>query len=410
VADRIKPFQATHYNPSVFKGLKKLVCPPYDVISKEEQKKLKKSSPYNFCHILLRSNNDSYQDLGKKFNRWLEDNILVEDKGPAIYVTLQEFTVNSKKYKRRGFLALLRLDEEKVTFPHERTHSKPKKDRLQVISRVKANLSPIFIIYPKKNKEPIKAMIEGLKDSKPFLKVADHERVSYKVWKLTDKRDIEKITKYFNNIPLLIADGHHRFEVARKFLKRNKNKSFRFTDLNYILAYFSPQDENLLIFPTHRVLKKKLDLDLLPEKLRPYFFVVRHKNLKDLEDSLKKKRQFCFGFYQDKNFLSLSLKEETSLDKILKKSSVYKNLDIFLLHNWIFGSILKMKIKEDEIVYTKSIKDAKNLADMHKGCAFIIRPPKIEDVMDAAFKSLKLPQKTTYFYPKFLSGLILRKL
>jgi len=407
---RIKPFLASYYNRQRFKSLKKLVCPPYDVISKSEHKKLLKASKYNYAHILIKGKNSSYQDLGKKFKQWFRNNVLVEDKTPAFYVTLQEFKINSKKFQRRGFIGLLKLDEKKVVFPHEHTHSRPKKDRAQVLSSVKANLSPIFLIYPKKNTEPLAQAIAKLKRTKPFFKLTDSKKITYKIWRLLDKREIEKITGYFKKIPLLIADGHHRFEVACDFLSKNKAKSHKFKDLNYILAYFSPQDKDLLILPTQRVLKKRLDLDLFKRKLSPYFAIRKLKTLKELKDYLAKPGIFSFGFLQDKNIFSLSLKDKKVLAKIYKRNNPYTKLDTFLLHKWVFARLLKLKIKEDQLVYAKSISQARIQAQELKGCSFIIRSSKIKDIMKVAFRGLKLPQKTTYFYPKFLSGPILRKL
>ena len=408
--DRIKPFRALYYNPSKFRSLKKLVCPPYDVISKQEQKRLNHASPYNFCHVLLKDDKNSYGNLGDKFKRWLSDNILTQDCDRAFYLTLQEFTVNSKRFQRRGLLGLLKLDEKAVVYPHEKTHSKPKKDRLKVLDRTQANLSPVFIVYPRKGKEPLSSILDRVSRVKPFLEVTDKEKVNYKIWKLADTKDIENIQLYLNNTPLLIADGHHRFEVARKFFAKNRRKAGKFSDLNYILTYFSPQDDNLLIFPTHRVIKKKVSVNTLINRLKPYFIINKHSNIKDIKNYLDKQRLFCFGFYQEGNIFSFSLKDAKSLDRILSKNKIFSKLDVVLLHDWIFKSILKIKITEDRILYSKSIKQAKQEADNHKGCCFMLKPPDVNDIMDAAFNNLRFPQKTTYFYPKFLSGLILRKL
>lgn len=334
----------------------------------------------------------------------------MEEKEPAFYITLQEFSLYSKKFKRRGFIGLLNLEGKKVVFPHEKTHKKPKKDRFEVIKQVRANLSPVFIIYPKKNTEPLSAIIKKLEKTRPFLKIRDPEGIRYKIWKLADRKQIERLSGYFQKVPLLIADGHHRFEVASRFFRSNKVKASVFRDLNYILAYFSPQDENLLVLPTHRVFRKRLDLKMFLDKLKPYFFIEKHKSFAGLEDYLVKRKLFSFGFFQDNNIFSLSLKDKAFLDRIYARDGVYKKLDAFLLHEWIFKKVLRLNIEEKDLLYAKSVKQAAKLSRIYKGCSFFTRPARIGDVMSLAFKGLRLPQKTTYFYPKFLSGPILRKL
>ncbi|MCD6539112.1 MAG: DUF1015 domain-containing protein [Candidatus Omnitrophica bacterium] len=406
---KLKPFLALHYNPRLFKKLKDLVCPPYDIITEEEERALRKSSPYNFSHILLKEPGSSYQELGRKFKEWLKKDILVEEKEPAFYLTLQEFKFGSKTFKRIGFLGLLKLDAS--IFPHEKTHPAPKKDRYQVIKYTQANLSPIFVVYSKKKNEVITLLFKTLKNTPPFIKLK-HRGILYQIYKISQPQKIRKIQKYFENIPLFIADGHHRFETALKFFRKNKHKLNRFRDLGYILAYFSPQDENLLVLPTHRIVNKNIGLNFLKSSLQPYFFFQEVKSFKKLQDLLDKAEIFSFGFAQGKNILYFSLKSKSLIPKYLNKPSLrsYKKLDVFLLHNWVFKAILKIALKEEDFLYTKSIEELSELITKNKNCGFLLRKPDISAVTKIAFEGKTLPQKTTYFYPKFLSGLILRKL
>ena len=406
---KLKPFLALHYNPRLFKKLKDLVCPPYDIITEEEEQALRKSSPYNFSHILLKEPSSSYQELGRRFKEWLKKDILIEEKEPAFYLTLQEFKFSSKTFKRIGFLGLLKLDAS--IFPHEKTHSAPKKDRYQVIKYTQANLSPVFVVYPRKKNEVINLLFKTLKNTPPFIKLK-HRGILYQIYKISQPQKIRKIQKYFENIPLFIADGHHRFETALKFFRKNKHKLDKFKDLGSILAYFSPQDENLLVLPTHRIINKHIDLNFLKSSLQPYFFFQEVKSFKKLQDLLDKAEIFSFGFIQGKNILYFSLKNKSLIPRYLNRPSLrsYKKLDVFLLHNWVFRDILKIDLKEEDLLYTKSIKELSELITKNKNCGFLLRKPDISAVMKIAFEGKTLPQKTTYFYPKFLSGLILRKL
>ena len=408
--EKVKPFLALHYSSPLLKNIGKLVCPPYDVITKKEEDFLRRKSSYNFSHILLKGKNPSYQDLGKKFKEWLNKGVLVEEKEPSFYLSLQEFKMGTRLFRRLGFLGLLKLDEKAWVFPHERTHFSPKKDRYQVIKYTQANLSPIFVVYPKRRNEPVSLIFKSLKNKEPFIKFKDKD-VSYKLWKVSKKEEIANIQKYFKNIPsLFIADGHHRFEVALSFFRRNRHRASLFKDLNYILAYFCPQDKNLLVLPTHRIIKKDIREDFLLKSLSSYFNCQRLDSLKRLGERLEESKMFSFGFYRSGKIFYLSLKNNSLLSRVLPKFvKEYKNLDVFLLHNWVFKDILNIDLEED-FLYSKDIKEATNLARKNRGCAFILRAPDINTVMRLALRGEVLPQKTTYFYPKFLSGLILRKL
>lgn len=424
---RVKPFKALYYNQDRFKDLSRLVCPPYDIISSEQAKKLKKSSAYNYSNLILKGNS-SYKNIGRKFNSWIKEEVLCEDSKESLYLVLQEFRVNGAKFMRKGFLGLLKLDDEKVTFPHEKTYSKPKKDRLSLLKEVKANLSPVFIIYPQKDKTDF--LSDALKKysvKKPLLKVSDSENVKYKVWRVSSDKDIKKFTSSFNRLPLLIADGHHRFEAAGRFFRKNKAKSDKFDSLNYLLAYFCPADENLKILATHRVLKKKLNVNALVDKLIPYFSLKVFNSPYKAEKFLSRQKVFSFGFYQDRKFAPLeikrlpkgklsltgfmifSLKDRRILDKMYPRSPD-KKLDVSLLHNWVFKRLLRLNLKEGDILYPIGLKPFLETVKKSKGCGFLVRRTKISDIMDISFQKKTLPQKTTYFYPKLLSGLILRRM
>jgi len=424
---RVQPFKALYYNHKKFKDLNRLVCPPYDVISPEEAKKLKKSSVYNYSNLILKRKS-SYKDLGRKFKSWIDKKVLCEDSEKSLYLILQEFSISGRKFKRKGFLGLLRLDGEKVVFPHEKTYSRPKKDRLSLLNEVKANLSPLFIIYPKKKRADfLSTAFKKYSEKEPLLKVSDSENVKYKVWRVSLDKDIEKFTSYFSRLPLLIADGHHRFEAAEKFFRKNKEKASEFKSLNYLLAYFCPADENLKILATHRVLKNKLNIKAVKDKLIPYFSLRVFSSPSKAEEFLNRQKVFSFGFYQDKRFTPLeikrlpkdklsltefmifSLKDSRVLDKMYPHSPD-KRLDVSLLHNWVFKRLLKISLKEGEIIYPTGLEPFLEAVKKSKGCGFLARSTGISDIMNISFQGKTLPQKTTYFYPKLLSGLILRRM
>jgi len=424
---RVQPFKALYYNQERFKDLSRLVCPPYDIISTEEAKELKKSSVYNYSNLILKGK-ASYKSLGEKFRSWIEKEVFREDSEDSLYLVLQEFSINGKKFRRIGFLGLLRLDGEKVVFPHEKTYSRPKKDRLSLLNEVKANLSPVFIIYPKKKRADfLSAAFKKYSEKKPLLKVSDSENVKYKAWRVSSDKDIRRFTSYFSRKPLLIADGHHRFEAAGRFFRKNKKKASKFKNLNYLLSYFCPADENLKILATHRVLKKKLNIKAVKDRLIPYFSLRIFSSPFKAEEFLNRQKVFSFGFYQDKQaipleikplpkdklsltgFMVFSLKDSRILDKMYPRSPD-KRLDVSLLHNWVFKRLLKISLKEGEIIYPIGLEPFLEAVKKSKGCGFLVRSTGISDIMNISFQGKTLPQKTTYFYPKLLSGLILRRM
>lgn len=391
----IKPFKATYYNPKIIKDISGIICPPYDVIDKNKLRQLR-LAPYNFCKILI-SPNSNYKVVGKRFYRWLKKKVLVEEDSESLYLYEQQFTYEGKIYHRWGIISLLRMDKKGVIHPHEFTHRQPKEDRSRIIREVEANLSPIFVIVPQKIKIFTQLLRIYLKRP-PFLKFKDFEGNINKLWRVKDAHHIKKIVSYLESSSLVIADGHHRFEVAYDYYKKNKN---RFKDINYILAYITSLQEGLFILPTHRVVTLEEDINSFLAKLQEYFLI-----RKISKNSLKKRLKasyFCLGIYFRGSFYFLRLLKSKILDKI-SESRLYSQLDTWILHKFILPLF---KIKEN-IDYTHSIDEAEKMAG-NKRVAFLLRAPSLKAVLSIARRGELLPQKTTYFYPKIPCGMIIRR-
>lgn len=397
MADIIRPFKATHYNPSFFRNLSALTCPPYDVISKKQLSLLKRKSPYNFSNILIAINND-YKEIGEKLRSWIDKRILVDDAGESIFLYEQKFKIAKRRYSRFGFLSLLKINEKGSIFPHEYTLSAPKEDRKKVIEEVEANLSPIFVIAPKKIGY-FHALHNRYRSKKPFMRFKDLDANENLVWKITDKDTIEKICAQINGKNLVIADGHHRFEVASGYYKRNKR---RFKNLNYIMSYITDAQPGLVILPTHRVISVP-DFDGALTALTRYFDIKEVKSDNVLAGKLEKEKKFSFGVYRQGKFYFLKLKNEALLDKLFP-ASPYRKLNTYLLHQFVFP----MLKTDGSIQYTHDIKEARKLAGPGK-TAFILKPVSLSAVFDIANRGYRLPQKSTYFYPKVSSGIAIRR-
>ncbi|MCF7907486.1 MAG: DUF1015 domain-containing protein [Candidatus Omnitrophica bacterium] len=391
----VKPLKATYYNPAIFKDYSRLVSPPYDVINKDKLKSLRKKSPYNYSRVLLADRGD-YKQVAVRLKKWLDSQILVDDQSESFYIYEQTFKVEGKTFRRFGVFSLLRMDKKGI-FPHEHTLSAPKKDRKAIIESTKANLGPIFVIATKELNK-LKKVYNNCRQQKPLFKCQDSFTGLNKVWKISDKRQVASICQDISNSKIVIADGHHRFETSFNYFKNNKDK---FKDLNYVLAYITPPQEGLVILPTHRVLAANKSTALIPDKLKKYFRIEKISK-SGLDKKLKSRGPFCLGLYHQDKFLFLELKDERLLDRIPNK--LFRQLDTYIFHKLI----LPMFKLDGAIEYTHSLAEAKKMAGKTK-IGFLLRAVPLETVLKISRKGFKFPQKSTYFYPKILSGLLIRR-
>ncbi|UCG35423.1 MAG: DUF1015 domain-containing protein [Candidatus Omnitrophota bacterium] len=388
----IKPFKASYYNPEIIQDLSTVVCPPYDVIGADELQFLRTRYPYNYCKILLATDSD-YRFVGKEFKRWLKEGILVSDEQESLYLYEQKFTYEGKVHRRFGILSLLCMNRKGMVFPHEYTLKKPKIDRKRITEAVKANLGPIFVIAP----TTLRSLQNAYKEyscQPPFFEFVDSKNIENKVWKIAEHNKIKKICDDFEKARLVIADGHHRFEVSYDYFKRNRG---RFKDLNYVMAYITDAQEGLLILPTHRVVEVQ---ETTLDALKPYFYI-EDVNQNELQQKLEAKSLFSFGIYKNGSFKFLRLKKAAALKSV---NPIYRKLDTYLLHQLVLPRLKPV----GEARYTHSIEEAKQLAD-NKRVAFLLKPSPLKEVFAIANKGARLPQKSTYFYPKLLSGIVIRR-
>jgi len=423
---KTKAFKAVVYNSKTIGDFKHVVCPPYDVISSQAQDILHERSLYNFIHILLAKDSpldDKYHRAGVIFRSWLKEGVFIQDEQPAVYFYSQQYIIRGEKKTRLGFISLLRLGDEKssAVFGHENTHQAAKLDRFKLVKQVKANLSPIFIIFLDKKRIIQRIFQKHLGALKPFIEVMDDEKTVHKLWRLNDPDILKTIESNMNNEDMFIADGHHRYEVscAYRDLMREKLKE-EFTgeeDFNYCLAYFTNTDyRGLSILPIHRLLKLDARLDLND-------FMVKAKEYFDI-DQLKDRTRFFFllekagcsehllGVYKDKKYFLLRLKNVKMLDKLIAdKPKEYRTLDVAILNYLVFKNILKLDL--NNLTAIKYSPDPYELMDQvdsdSANIAFFLNPVKIQQIINIATSGNKMPPKSTYFYPKVLSGLVVNK-
>ncbi len=423
---KIKAFKAVVYNQEKIGDLKQVVCPPYDVISPAAQEMFCERSLYNFIHILLTKDSpdqDKYHRAAATFRQWLKDSILIQDERPAIYFYSQQYIIRGEKKNRLGFISLLRLEDEKSSpvFGHENTHTAAKLDRFKLIKQVKANLSPIFIVFADKKRIIQRIFQKYIPAQAAFIEVIDDEKTAHKLWRLNDPQLLKEIESGVSAENMFIADGHHRYEVScayRDLMRQKLKEQFNGEeDFNYCLAYFTNTDpRGLSILAIHRLLKldKGLDINDFIARAKEYFDVDRVKDKTRFFFLMEKAgcTEHLIGVYKDKKYFLLRLKNIKILDKLIAdKPKEYRALDAAIFNYLVLKNILKLDLNNlSDIKYSPYPSEFLGEVDLDPlNIAFFLNPVKIEQIINVALGGNKMPPKSTYFYPKVLSGLVINK-
>ncbi|MDR2709221.1 MAG: DUF1015 domain-containing protein [Elusimicrobiota bacterium] len=402
---QIKPFNAWRYSHA---NLTDLICPPYDIISQEEKKKLQKRSTYNIVNIELSDPTETankYRNAAAIFKTWQKEEILVCDENPAFYLYEQIFEYKGIKMTRRGFFCALKLDDphsqKGSVKPHEKTLAKPKADRLSLLRATRANVSPIFGLFDDDKKFIEKLCAKISQKRAPNATAFEKQGVVHKIWAVSDEHILKDIEKFLANKKMIIADGHHRYETAWNYSQERKEKDANFSadkDYNFVLAFLCPiEDPGILILPTHRLIDEPADME---NNIAKFFDVWQEKDLPKL---LKKDVQPLIIFKNNKKRV-LTIKNETLLKKAMpKKCKAYRNLAVSILHY-----ILMPKIDPSDFVYVHDDKEAIIRAKKENKIAIIVPATPAKALKAISLNNEMMPQKSTYFYPKLASGLVIR--
>ncbi len=415
----IKPFNGWRYRSLICKDPAALYAPPYDIIPKKLQNELYKRSPYNVVRLELgkikshdTQKENRYSRAARTLEAWKRKNVLVRETHPAIYVYAQDYKEGGKVLTRLGFLAAMKIDERAV-LKHEKTLAAPKRDRLKLLKKVRMNLSPIFGLFQDptaKVRQLLRATLRG----KPQVDVRI-DGVRHRLYAETRPAITEALCRCMASKPMFIADGHHRFEVScqyRRFRNRAGSKG-EIGPWNYVMTYFADCGHNpFAIYPTHRLirLRNKAPVKPLLEKMGK---VERVADLKSLLGRLSKSRLqerdglYRFGWFTKKEgFLLLKVmpsRVTCSQDDYADK------LDVAVLHQRILEPFFGIKHvhKSEHVDFTRSAEEAwLRVRSGEFDAAVFLRPTALEEVIEASRRGLKMPQKSTYFYPKLLSGLV----
>ncbi len=430
----VRPFSGIHYAPALRSQLAELVTPPYDVISLVDQATYYERHPYNIIRLELGRDepgddtlNNRYTRAAATFAEWRMHGVLRQRGLPAMYLYRQRFHIGGKEYWRTSLLARVRLEpwEAGVVLPHEQTMAKPKADRLKLLRACAANLSPIMALFQDERDE-LHQLFKALNEFPPEVNFIDHTGEEHWLLPITDEAHLRAIRGFFADRRIYIADGHHRYETALAYRDeiRGMRKELHPDDAaNFVLmALVAFEDPGLVILPTHRLVKglPAERIGQLPETLKRYF------SLESLPVDLPVEHMLAMLASDDgmaafllrtpEQTLRLRARPEISQRMaVAGLSSAWRELDVAILQTLVMEEALGLDAdavtRGDFVSYTRDAEAA--VSAVRNGTAqlaALLRPTRVEQLRDVAMAGERMPQKSTYFYPKLITGLVINPL
>jgi uncharacterized protein (DUF1015 family) len=430
----IQAFRGVRYNLGRVGSLSDVVTPPYDVIGPELQEHFYKLHPNSFIRIDLNrvepsdddEKNNRYTRAAKFYKDWREQGVFLTEADPAVYVYHQEFTGDGTSYIRRGFLARQRLTRfgEGQVFPHEETLPAAKVDRLMLTVVTKTNLSPVFGLYPDAECEANRLLDDAVAGKTPLV-ATDHLGVVHRLWPVTDVSVISKLSAVMGPKPIFIADGHHRYETACNYRDQIRDSGFLSPEhpANYVLMMCVAMDDpGLIVMPTHRLFRgvPAMTGAELTAKLAPCFTTRPAGTGPDAatsvwEDIATGGRQDAIGLYTQKDgrwlIATLAPAGKACMAEVAKDhTEAWQSLGVSLLHRLLIGDLLGCK-DLPKPGYVHLIEEVvEGLKTGEYPLAAVVMPATVEHVRQISMGGERMPAKSTYFYPKLLSGLVINPL
>jgi len=419
---KVIPFKGILYNPEKVSA-SSVMSPPYDIVTPETKEHLYSRSPHNIIRIDFGKDKDGDSTEENRYTRassflsdWLREGILTHDSEQSFYCYEISYEINGKRKKTRGFLGAVRIEElgKGKILPHEMTYSKPKSDRLNILRHCRANISPIFSLYSSAEKLTSHILQSAVKEM-PFIEANNGDGFMHRLWKITDRDSIETIKKEMSGKDIFIADGHHRYETALSLKKEMEGMIPNSTGeepFNYVLMFLANmEDEGLTLLPTHRMVE--IDSDINTKNILRKYFDMQKVSSEGASDNLTMKRMFekmqdnahSFGLFLTNSNTYYCLHFNGSNMDITMPESL-KKLDVTILHNFIFKKLLNVEHFEYEMAPDIAVERARRGSFE---AVFFLNPTKIQDVKEVALAGQRMPPKSTYFYPKLLTGMVIYK-
>ena len=422
----ISAFKGMRFDTDKAGSIKTLCCPPYDIISEEQRLGFIAENEYNIIRLELPKGETPYKTAAEVLKAWEESGILKLEDKPALYIYEEEFTAYGKRNSIKGLICRLKVEEfsKGVVLPHEFTLSKAKEDRLNLMKATNCNFSQIYGLYMDEEHTSL-ATIDECSKGEADLTFTDDDNITHRMWIVTDEDVISKLVSDFADRKIYIADGHHRYETALNYRNwcREEGIAKEGDAQDYQMIFLCDMGHpGLVVFPTHRLVRdlEDFDEDAVLAKCAKYFDIeafTRTDNMEEILSEQDKNGKKAFGFYVGKGeWYLLTLKDISVLDAVLPDMCVAsRQLDVSVLHSLIleeiFGIDKENMAQQINLTYTKFFEEAISSVDEGKSqCSFVLNSTKVTEIRDVASAGEKMPQKSTYFYPKMITGMVMNKL
>lgn len=431
----IQAFRGLRYDLGHVGSLSDVIAPPYDVIGPELQDALYKRHPANVIRLILNREEPGDDERSNRYTRaarflrnWRQEGVLRTESDPALYVYHTEFTYGGQTFRRRGFMGRVRLERfgEGKIYPHEETHSGPKADRLKLTIATQANLSQIFGLYPDPENEAQERLERAVLGVTP-LEATDHLGVVHRMWPVTDVRTVGEVAAIMDAKPMYIADGHHRYETACNYrdLLAGQGHVSPTSPVNFVLTNcVSMSDPGMIVMPTHRLFRglPALTSDQLRERLQPAFTTRVAGEGPDLANVVWQQietedAQGTIGFYTtaDSRWTLARISDagrQRMAEAATDHSAAWQELGVAILHRLVIETLLgSPKLPTPKYVHlVEEVVDGLENGDPEGGTfplAALVMPATIDHIRAVSEHGERMPAKSTYFYPKLLSGLVI---
>jgi len=423
---QLLPFRGYRYAPEHVADMTDVVAPPYDRVYPDVQEACYERSDFNIVRIIKgkeQAGDDEqknvYSRAADHLRRWIEEGILQRDSTPALYAYHQTYSFGGERLTRKGIIALGKLEPEKV-HAHERTLKGPREDRLKLIRATEANFGHIFMLYSDPNRTADAVAAEAIEGTTPDIEATDADGNLHQVWAITDSETIARIQGALSEKDLYIADGHHRYETAVNYMRECEEKGWKPAAAESfdarMMTLFNVNEPGTSIRPIHRMVHglRSFDLEQFLSKASERFEVERVGDMQAMTEAVAEAGKHAFGLATQDAFAVLKLREGVDLHELVSadRSNDYVNLDVAVLHAGILEELLGIDAKALEeqtfVTYTVDVAKAeKALASGAEQAFFFMNATRADEVVRVADHGEKMPQKSTDFYPKLLTGLVL---
>ena len=417
----LRPFRALHYDPARVGALADVIAPPYDVIDDAQLDRLYARSPFNVVRLILNRSADRYAAAAAALADWQQRGVLVHDEAPALYYYVQDFRLSDGSARQRsGLMAAVRLEPFAAgnILPHERTFASAKADRLKLLGACRANLSPIFGVYPDRGEALVPARRHA--DAEPaWIDVSDGgER--HRVWRISDPAAVDAIVAGLREATVFIADGHHRYETALTYRDQRRAAGEHSPDAphDFLLMYLCAMDDpGLVVLPTHRVWRGPLLSDWLA-RIEEHFEMDVVPATEVFARLARATDPGALALHRSEatHLLRLRAGAQNAVDRLFADvHPVVRKLDVSVLDGFLLGHVLGIDCaragQDGLLAYTHDDGHALETVDhADAAAAFLLRAPRMSEVEAACRAGQTMPQKSTYFFPKLQTGLVFRTL